>query len=186
VQLGLARAYTRKGMLRDAEKEYQKAFKVNGGNGMSDITLARYALLELRLGKREEAFRAYQVARQDMGERSSRYPFFDSLLPVKELEAVLRMILLNENVPFSESDPNIAERIAEVERILVLSPKLALAHYELAGTLLLGKYENDRAAYRKAAKPHYEAAIKYGTGDLREWAKRGLQQLQNEEHTSKR
>jgi tetratricopeptide (TPR) repeat protein len=185
----LGEVYVRKGQMREAEKAYRLAFA--GRNDPTRSTFytndplhyARYALIEIHFQNWQETFLTYGIAHKLVhGEyKRENLPVFDTpvldIMQKRELEAAVRMILL-------ETIPKRAERLAEVEKILVLSPKLALAHYELADKLLSVKYPGDRAGYRKAAIPHYEAVVKYGVGDLREWAQRSLTSLQKEEQNS--
>lgn len=63
----LAAAYMKKGRLKEAEKEYDCLF---ASGASSHMGTARYALLELRLNKREQAFRAYHLVRQSQGNDS--------------------------------------------------------------------------------------------------------------------
>jgi tetratricopeptide (TPR) repeat protein len=179
----IAEYYMERKEWREAEKAFRLFIKPDTENYRRDYyatTLAKYTLVELRLGNRLEAFRAYHLARTKLSGYTNYYPVFDDLMQVKELEAAVRLILL-DTISYTKND----ERIAEVEKILELAPKFAYAHYELADKLLRGRFESDRAAYRKAATPHYEAAIKYGTNDLQKRAHKALQQFQYEEANSK-
>lgn len=186
----LAEAYVRKGQLREAEKTYRLAFAWRSDPTMrhfgsvEPLVYARYALLEIRLQNWQEAFLAYEIARKGMSVEYQRenMPIFDNQLQKKELEAALRLIVVMEGaIPQTKA----AKRVTEIEKILSIYPKFALAHYELASIHLNDKYLDDIAGYRKAAKPHYEAVVKYGSGEIKRLALWELQHFQNKEQNSR-
>jgi hypothetical protein len=183
----IAEYYAERGQWREAEKVYRlyiMPYSEHFSGDYSPITLAKYAMVELHLGNRQEAFLAYEKARQKLleayKEMQGNMPVFDNILETKQLEAAVRLIAM-----YDKRYGGTSETRKEMEQIVALMPKFAYAHYLLAKYGLPSKYMDDPSGYRKAAKPHYEAAVKYGTGALREWAHKALQQFQNEEANSK-
>jgi tetratricopeptide (TPR) repeat protein len=180
---GMAQVYLHTGQLREAEKAFHAAFGRDPG-AYDYVILAQYALLEIRLNNRQEAFLAYETARRKLlkayKEAQGNMPVFDNLLETKQLEAAVRLIAM-----YDKRYGGTLETCTEMEQIVTLSPKFAYAHFLLAKCGLWGKYENDPAGYRKAAKPHYEAAVKYGIGDIQKQAQEALQTFRTEEQNSK-
>ena len=173
--LGLARAYTAKGQLREAARAYRTLIHPWPGKKWSDSNAAEpsvlmgFALVLHRLGDRHEASRAYLQGHKNLGianQLASFLPTFDGPdYDARRFEAAARTVIADR----LESEGRPEEEVAELRRAVSLDPRLAVAHYNLGKALCQqGKFS---AEARRAARPHFERAVQFGQGRLKELAR---------------